>query len=568
MRDTQEYISFRRHLIFIIISLAPFVLIPLFGSQLYFRHDDASGLLWAKEYNRPLYHIFSPDPELNRMEYYPGIAGAYRPFTYFYIKVLWELFGTEPGPYHVIDGLLFMTAVFFLFRLARYLYGAYQALLSCLILFVAFHGTMYTLSHGGVVIGFFSQVILVYLFWTYLERHRWRHFIGALLLLAPAMSRQTTPIILAAILVGAMINRRGKRALLSARDLPAAAIILAGFYLMTLTPGAGRGSIVSIFPDLTRMLAFVSERFFYYGRILTTGLPGLIVLLLFGAGVCRSAAAFLAGRLHSGRIAWVWLPAVLLVTLAAIRVWPFGPFWLAFCIVYLFAFDRDLRVPLAWAGASLLSFLSVLNYHNAYLLEAAFPLSMALGVVSIRLLGPLASAVKKRAARRGKGALAAGIAGVIAVIALAAAAGMKTPLLSDRVDLIRISIDSNRNFRGLIQYIQRELPRDAVVYELDEERLGTTSMSRRFSSLKKRAATVKILNITYTRIMLKVLDREDIRVRSASEWPAPNDPAEAYFIVLNDFERSIAEAEYELHLVREFRRAMDSAAIYRIGRGF
>jgi hypothetical protein len=67
--------------------------------------------------------------------------------------------------------------------------------------------------------------------------------------------------------------------------------------------------------------------------------------------------------------------------------------------------------------------------------------------------------------------------------------------------------------------------------------------------------------------MLKVLDREDIRIRSASDWPDPNGPAEAYFIVLNDFERRIAEAEYELHLVREFRGATDSAAIYRIGRG-
>lgn len=564
IRDTQEHISFKRHLIFIIISLAPFVLIPLFGSQLYFRHDDASGLLWAKEYNRPLHHIFSPDPELNRIAYYPGIAGGYRPFTYFYLKILWDIFATEPGPYHILDGLIFMAAVFFLFRLSRYRCGAYQAVLSCLILFVAFHGMMYTLSHGGVVIGFFFQVTLAYLFWAYLDRHRWYHLLATLLLLAPALSRQTTPIILTALLIGVVLNRRGKQALFSPGDIPAVAIVLAGFYLMTLTPGAGRGSIVSIFPDFAQMLAFVFERFFYYGRILTTGLTGLIVLLLFGAGVCRSVATFLAGKSRSTKVAWIWAPAVLLVTVIAIRVRAFGPFWLAFCMVYLFVLDRELRVPLAWAGASLLSFFSVSNYHNAYLLEAAFPLSMVLGVLSVRLLGPVASAAKNRITGYGKGAVSAWIAGAIAVIALVTAVGLKTKLVSERVDLIRISIDSNRNFRDLMNYMQRELPRDAVVYELDEESLGTTSKSRRFFSLKKRAATVKILNITYTRIMLKVLEREDIRIRSASEWPDPNDPAEAYFIVLNDFERGIAEAEYRLNLVREFRGATDSAAIYRI----
>ncbi len=567
MLNAQENKSSKRHLIFIIISLAPFVLIPLFVSQLYFRHDDASGLLWAKEYNRPIYHIFSPDPELNRIGYYPGIAGAYRPFTYFYIKVLWDIFGAEPRPYHILDGLIFMAAVFFLFRLTRYRYGAYEAVLSCLILFVSFHGMMYTLSHGGVVIGFFSQMVLVYFFWKYLDHHRWYHLLGVILLIGPALSRQTTPILLAAILIAVILNRRGKYTLVSARDVPAAVIILAGFYLMTLTPGAGRGSIASIFPDYAKILAFVGERFYYYGRILTSGLTGLIVLLLFGAGVCRSAATFFAGRFHLGRIAWVWLPAVLIVTLTAIRVRPFGPFWLAFCIVYLFAFDRELRVPLAWAGASLLSFFSVLYYHNAYLLEAAFPLSIALGVVCVRLLGPLASAAKLRAARYGKGAVSAALAVLIVVIVLAAAAGMKTPLFSDRVDLIRISIDSNRNFRNLMNFMRGELPENAVVYELDEEHLGTTGVSRRLFSLKKRAATVKILNITYTRIMLKVLEREDIRIRSASEWPDPSDPAEVYFIVLNDFEREIAESEYELHPIREFRGDTDSAVIYRFGGG-
>jgi hypothetical protein len=155
----------------------------------------------------------------------------------------------------------------------------------------------------------------------------------------------------------------------------------------------------------------------------------------------------------------------------------------------------------------------------------------------------------------------------LAVIVLLIVTGMKTPLLSDRIDLIRISIDSNRNFRDLMNFMQRELPENAVVYELDEETLGTTSMSRRFFSLKKRAATVKILNIPHTRTMLGILGRVDIQILPASEWVDEGKTADSYFIVLNNFERKVAETEYELHMIEEFRGATDSAVIYRIARG-
>ncbi len=78
----------RKYFIALIIAVIPFVVIPAIGSQFYFRHDDASLLLWSKEFVYPIYQTLSPDPAVNHFNDYANMAGAWRPFNTLYVKIL------------------------------------------------------------------------------------------------------------------------------------------------------------------------------------------------------------------------------------------------------------------------------------------------------------------------------------------------------------------------------------------------------------------------------------------------------------------------------------------------
>ena len=546
----------------LIVALVAFVSIPILGSQFYFRHDDAAILLWAKEYTQPLHHIFSTNPELNRVDYYPGPAGTWRPFSWFYIKILWNLFGASPAPYFIIAGLAFMLAALFLFKMVKEMAGIPAATLSCLALFAAFNGTMYNLFHIGVPVSYLFQLAMICCFWFFLERRKIIYLLGIILLLGPATVRQTTPIILTAILIVYLFNHRKEKKILSAANFAAAVVLAIGYYLIALTPNVSDASVLSVFPDVAKIISFMSVRFMYYGALLTNGMAGLIMILVIGGGSLFRVEKWLRAKLHYSRTCWLWLPADLLVTFIFLKAGASAVYWLVICFIFLFIVDRELRVPIAWAGASLFSYFSVQYYHNGYLLEAGFPLAVTLGVLTSRFMISLYSSMKVAAERLSGRAVTFLCAALAFFLCVSGVLTAKKGLQTERADVIRISIDSNRNFKQLIHYLRDELPEGATVYEISEKEMETTSRQRRYQSLKQRAASTKIMNIRDTKSMLKVLDREDINIFPASELSGKATELESYFIALNNVEREEAESRFILKPIREFNGSLDSAAIY------
>ena len=563
---TDKRASTRALAIALVITIAPFITIPLLGSQFYFRHDDASAILWSKEFVYPLHHAFSPDPAVNHFNDYPGMAGAWRPFNFLYVKILWYLFGSNPAPYQIIGGLCFIGAVLSLFGLAAREYGIHAAVLGCLGLFASFHGTMYNLFHIAAPSSYLFQVLMVVCFWRFLQSGRLTYAIGMVLLFGPSMGRQTTAIILTAILIVFTLERLKLRSPLWGRTVFAGFVIGIQVYMGTLNPNIGYGSIVSILPDTGKAFAFVLERYRYYGSLLTTGLTGIIVLTVFTAGVFRDITVRVQRSRRLAWIDWVWPPAALIAALVLVRAHPHAIFWLTLCLAYLFIVESDLRMPLAWAGASLAAYFAVLYYHDGYLLEAAFPLSLALGITATRAGGKIANTLERAHVRPRRAA-----AVVACILAIGAAAvllaGDRIPFIRERTELITISIDSNKNFAHLMRFLSDELPDNAVVFELDEEQLGTTSLERRFLPLHERASVIKVMNIRDQLVMLRVLEREDIRIHPSTQIGESGLPPAGYFIALNEFEREIAESRFNLQLLHEFRGSTDSAAIYSLSAG-
>ena len=552
--------------LWVFLALLPFIAIPILGSLFYFRHDDASVLLWAKEFTKPFYFAFSHDLNANEYYKYPGMGAYWRPCIYLYVKLLWLLFGANPTPYFIVGGIVFMTAVYFLFKIAEDISGTGLAFLSCLFLFVTFQNMMYNLFHLTTEIAFFYQLGMIYFFLSYLIKERWGYLLGVIIFLLPAMARQTTPLILTTLLIVTTLSQTAKKNILSLKHGIILIILIICFYIMTLSPIIHNSTVFSLFPDVPQMLTFIYERFLYYGAILTSGLVGIIIVSGFTFGFIHHFAAVVKNKLNFNKWAWSILAIIMVVLLLLFK--NIAMYWLAFTIIYLFMFDEKLRLPLGWAGASLLSFLSASYYHNGYLLEAGFPLSLALGTIVTTITAPympLLSTIKKKNSRR---KLIFIVSGVLIGCFLVIGIGSRSNFIQKNgvVDVVKIGIDSNRNFKQLMDYLQQKIPQNAIIYELSEEEIGTTLFDRRFLPLRERALRTKTMNIEDTLVMLKVLNRSDIHLYPSSESELSAQNGEKYLIALNNFERKIVEYKFKLELIKEFKANNDSAAVYQIAR--
>ena len=552
--------------LWVFLALLPFIAIPILGSLFYFRHDDASVLLWAKEFTKPFYFAFSHDLNANEYYKYPGMGAYWRPCIYLYVKLLWLLFGANPTPYFIVGGIVFMTAVYFLFKIAEDISGTGLAFLSCLFLFVTFQNMMYNLFHLTTEIAFFYQLGMIYFFLSYLIKEKWGYLLGVIIFLLPAMARQTTPLILTTLLIVTTLSQTAKKNILSLKHGIILIILIICFYIMTLSPIIHNSTVFSLFPDVPQMLTFIYERFLYYGAILTSGLVGIIIVSGFTFGFIHHLAAVVKNKLNFNKWAWSILAIIMVVLLLLFK--NIAMYWLAFTIIYLFMFDEKLRLPLGWAGASLLSFLSASYYHNGYLLEAGFPLSLALGTIVTTITAPympLLSTIKKKNSRR---KLIFIVSGVLIGCFLVIGIGSRSNFIQKNgvVDVVKIGIDSNRNFKQLMDYLQQKIPQNAIIYELSEEEIGTTLFDRRFLPLRERALRTKTMNIEDTLVMLKVLNRSDIHLYPSSESELSAQNGEKYLIALNNFERKIVEYKFKLELIKEFKANNDSAAVYQIAR--
>jgi hypothetical protein len=556
--------------LWVFLALLPFISIPILGSLFYFRHDDCAILLWAKEFTKPLYLAFSNDLIVNEYNKYPGMGAYWRPCIYLYIKLLWFLFGANPAPYFIISGILFMIAVYFLFKIAENISGTEVALLSCLFLFVTFQNMMYNLFHIGVGVTYFYQLGMIYFFLSFLRKGEWAYLIGTIIFLVPSMVRQTTPVILTTILITESLTQNAKKNILSLKYGIVLILLFISFYIISFSPITRSGSIFSVFPDILKMLTFIHERFVYYGMILTSGTVGIIIVPVFTFGFMYHLASVLKDKFSVhffNELSWFILTMIMVVLLLPFK--NISIYWLTFSIIYLFIFDKKLRLPLGWAGASLLSFLSASYYHNGYLLEAGFPLSLALGITVNNIAAPyvpLFLTIQKRISRQKTILIVSGmLIGCLVVIGI----GSRSHFIQEKfevIDVIKVAVDSNRNFKQLMNYLQQEIPQNSVIYELSEEEIGTTLFDRRFLPLRERALRTKIMNIEDTLVMLKILNRGDIHVYPSAESDLSNPGGEKYFITLNNFERKIAEGKFQMELMKEFKTHHDSAAVYRITR--
>jgi len=104
------------------------------------------------------------------------------------------------------------------------------------------------------------------------------------------------------------------------------------------------------------------------------------------------------------------------------------------------------------------------------------------------------------------------------------------PVLGKKLEVVKILIHTNQNFKDMLNYIKDEIPLNAKIYELSNNDLGISDETWRFWSLKDRAEKVKVMNIDDTIAMLKVLGRYDLSLKSTSTIDKSKLELQSYFL--------------------------------------
>ena len=540
--------------------------IPIVMSQLYFRHDDSQTLLWAHEFTGNVLKVFNPSLWLGEYYKYPGVGGYYRPFESIYILFLLKIFGPNAAYFQFINGFLVVGTIIFMYKIAQVFSGKIAAFLSVIIFHLCFNSILYGNFHVVVPFGYFFELGCFYFAARGLVKSDHKSLLLSILFLIPATNRQTTAVILPAIVLVYLLSfwrntfpeSKTKYMFLSIAVLPN---LMIGF-----SSNASTGTVLSESPNLQTIVSFLYERLLYYGTLLTNGLTGLTVisiLTLFVMFNLLDSRDYL--RMITSKV-----PAVVFLIVAALASGLFALIIMEFTVAAIFLSltvliftlmtRKHLRYPVILFFMSLGCFFAISFYHAAYLLEAAYALSIVLGIILYETINKLGLSFDPKfipTARR---------FGVVALGALALILffwyPIHVPFISPKFKSVKVLIETNQNFKNMIRFVKDELPMEAEVYELANHDLGFFSATRRSWSLREKAEKVKVMNIENTRAMLKVLGRYDIKLKPARELDISLNGSSRYFIVCNNYEREIAENYYSLELIKEFRRGNTSAAVY------
>jgi len=557
--------SFRNIDPYLLVVVLLSLYIPLIGVNLYFRHDDAGTLLWAMDFKKSIFHAFDPGPWFDEYNFYNGVGGYYRPFESLYIMLLVKIFGPNPFYFQLINGIMVMTTIVFMYKIAVMLSRSRLAgLLSAVIFHVAFQSMLYGMYHVVVPFGYFFEMIAFYLFMKGLYQSNFRTIIFGFLFLIPATNRQTTALILTAMVMIFFITHwRESKFKISQRFI---IFILAALpnILIPLTKNSSHATILNQPFSMAGYASYAWERLFFYSNLLTSHLPGLIILSVTCFYWLTNLPIHQLFPKTTMRINLLSaIPLSLLVTFLAIKIQIVAILLLFITLIMLFFLNRDFQLVLTWFFVSLGLFSIINFYHDAYFLEAAYSFAIVSGILLFKSLVKIQHGfninIKPKLEKFAllSGALVLFLFGVITW------KNPTIPVIGKKVEAVKILIETNQNFKNMIEYLAKQLPPNVKVFQLSEEYLGLTMNERRFLSLRERAENVKVINILDSNVMIKVLGRWDIEFKHA-EGLTPGIPDDCVFIVHNKFEQRMAEQKFDMVPIQKFKNKNTEAVIYKV----
>ena len=539
--------------------------IPLIGINLYFRYDDAGTLLWAMGFKKCILFAFDPRPWFDEYNFYNGVGGYYRPFESLFIMLLVKIFGPEPFYFQLINGILVITTIVFVYKIAVLVTeNRLAGLLTGLIFHLSFQSLLYGMYHVVVPFGFFFEIITFYLFLKGLYSNNLKTILIGFLFLIPATNRQTTALILTAMVIMFFVTHWRESKFRTGQRMVIFLLAVIPNAIIPFTKNSSHATILNQLFSIVSYANYAWERLFFYSNLMTRGLPGIIILTIISLyiiiQVIHHQKIF---KLQDKYQVYLAIPCSLIFSFIMLKVQILGIITFYVFLIFLFLTKRNLQLILTWFFVSLGLFSIINFYHDAYFLEAAFAIAIILGCVLSLVIDAMQRTFEAHIKPRLERLLLASLAIAIVLLGVVIWKVPSLPVIGNKVEAVQYLIETNQNFKAMIEYLAQELPPEAKVFQLSEEYLGLTMSERRFLSLRERAENVKVINILDSNVIIKVLGRWDVEFKHA-EGLTLGIPGNSVFIAHNKLEKRIAERKFNLQPIRHFRNRNTEAIVYNI----
>jgi hypothetical protein len=475
---------------------------PIIGSQVYFRHDDASFVHWSSKYDGNLVNVFSRNPDVNGTKGMPGM-NYFRPFVYLTALVLIRTFGPQPNVLMTIAGAaMSLTLVVYMWIVRR---GSTHSvslisLLSVLFLYSEF---LYQSFRLLVPIGYLSEMIAIAVALLALSRNRIRRTkillsVFALLMYTYSSSRESSLILVPVVTVlwclyseYLSVRRLDRlRNWISALYFFLAFLLLFSFVLFN-------NGILTHWNSLNGLIERLLERFVFYWEVATEGFR--LPLVLFSLGYI-STRGFLKRVCNSHldnflRFIGVLLTQSLLVVGLLLR--PVAP-W-SFLILSVLAIVSIPRViiGIGWFWTGMVIYLIPNFYHKAYLFEAVLGLCFALGICANIIIIDIQLIVIKFISKSTKLIRTISLSLFIVVLLLILYYIMPNifSFTHSKLNQITAFIDANKSTASLVQYLSEDLPSESIVLMISHSQHEMSAESWRHQDLLYRATSVRVLDV-------------------------------------------------------------------------
>jgi len=503
---TRTHFRPRPSTIFAILGFCSLLALPAIGSQLYFRHDDSSFILFSARFHGSLLHVFSTDPSVNIWGNLKGMSGYYRPTAYLQALALVRIFHANAGVLLALAGATMAGAVALYYVVVRIVAGPSKAVIA-----------LYIALFGGITLLYQSFRLMVPL--GYLEimaaliclligaKRRSTMFIllgGAFWLLSS--SRQSALFLVPAVVVTALIavpslTRSWPSRTAAVRRF---ALLLSPFIVavaaMVIVDSLGRGSHgVSLAP------AYLAQRYRFYAETLFVGPRAVVLIPPFYYGLIAARRRTRRAADAEG-LSLLSLTVAIVGAVATAYVTELGPVALLAAGALGARRERTLWVGVAWFLVGFSVYLLPAFYHQAYILEAFLGVGFMAACCTPLLARAVFAALRSLWS---SGALARGVilaaVSLVAVTCIVAGLLVGPRTLSSARAAVTGLVDTNRTFAESVAYLTSLDGGDVTVLAFSDEQRGLSKEDWRNRGLEYRATVVPVMDLDELQNILTAL---------------------------------------------------------------
>ena len=493
--------------IFAILGLCSLLALPAIGSQLYFRHDDSSFILFSARFHGSLLNVFRTDPSINVWGNLRGMSGYYRPTAYLQALALVRIFQGNAGVLMALAAATMAGAVALYYVVVRIVAGPTKAVIA-----------LYIALFGGVTLLYQSFRLMVPL--GYLEimaaliclligaKRRSTLFIllgGAFWFLAS--SRQSALFLVPVVVLTALV---AVPRLTQAWPSRAAAVkrftlLLSPFIVavaaIVIVDSLGRGSHgVSVAP------AYLAQRYRFYAETLFVGPRAVVLIPSFYYGAIAARRRAQRADADDEGLSLLSLGVAIVGAVAVAGVTELGPVSLVAVSALGARRQRALWVGMAWFLVGFCVYLVPEFYHQAYILEAFLGVGFLAACCTPALAQDVLTAVRSLWSAGGL-ARGATVAAVVLVMATCIVAGLLVgpSTLSAGRGAVTGLVNTNRTFKQSVDYLSSLEGGDATVLAFSNEQRGLFKENWRDLGLEYRATAVPVMDLPELQNMLTAL---------------------------------------------------------------